>query len=291
MRSMTGYGRGESNLNNRRFVVEVRSVNHRFNDITVKLPRMMLSYEDVIKKAVSKQVFRGKTDVFVNFESQATEDYKVTLNTALSDNYQNVLKEIKDRYHIEDKISLTLLSRFPDVITMEKANLDENSEVLEGLTAALDKALLSFLEMRSREGENLKADISEKLVGMKSTVDKISERAPLVAAEYREKLRERLSELEEIQADEARILTEAAIFADKCCIDEETTRLYSHIGQMEAILEETGSIGRKLDFLVQEMNRESNTIASKSNDLIITGCTVELKSEIEKIREQVQNIE
>ncbi|MCC8015287.1 MAG: YicC family protein [Eubacterium sp.] len=291
MRSMTGYGRGESNLNNRKFVVEIRSVNHRFNDISVKLPRMMLSYEDIIKKTVSKQVFRGKTDVFVNFESQAAEDYKIGLNSALSDSYHSVLNEIKDRYGIEDKISLTLLSRFPDVITVEKANLDENTEVLEGLNEALSQAMTGFLEMRTREGENLKVDIKEKLEGMKETLAVIIERAPLVAAEYREKLRDRLSELEEIQADESRILTEAAVFADKCCIDEETTRLLSHLSQMSSILDEDGSIGRKLDFLVQEMNRESNTIASKSNDLVITNCTVELKSEIEKIREQVQNIE
>ncbi len=294
MRSMTGYGRGEASLNDRRFVVEIRAVNHRFNDITIKMPRIMLTYEDKIKKAVSKEILRGKTDVFVTFETFSAEDYRVCLNEALADNYVEALRSIKERYSTEDKLTMGLIARFPDIISVEKNVLDENGEnaqVLEGLMEAVKSALLSFVEMRIREGEHLKNDLEGKLDGIKLIVDKVKERAPLVGEEYRQRLTDKLKELEEIKADEGRILTEVAIFADKACIDEELTRLYSHIKQFSSIIKEEGSIGRKLDFLVQEMNREVNTIGSKSNDLIITQCIVDLKSEVEKIREQVQNIE
>ncbi|MCC8097507.1 MAG: YicC family protein [Eubacterium sp.] len=291
MRSMTGYGRGESSLNDRRFIVEIRAVNHRYNDITIKLPRIMLSYEDKIKKAVSKEILRGKTDVFVSFETFSKDDYKVSLNEALADCYTDVLNTIKERYSLEDKLTIGLISRFPDVISVEKASLSENDQVLEGLMEAVDQALNGFIEMRTREGEHLKADILDKLVVIREITDKVQERAPYVDEEYKQRLTDRISELSELNADEGRILTEVAIFAEKSCIDEELTRLYSHLKQMEAILQEEHSIGRKLDFLVQEMNREVNTIGSKSNDLIITSSIVELKSEIEKVREQVQNIE
>ncbi|MCD7777311.1 MAG: YicC family protein [Clostridiales bacterium] len=291
MRSMTGYGRGESSLNDRRFIVEIRAVNHRYNDITIKLPRIMLSYEDKIKKAVSKEILRGKTDVFVSFETFSKDDYKVSLNEALADCYTDVLNTIKERYSLEDKLTIGLISRFPDVISVEKASLNENNQVLEGLMEAVGQALDGFVEMRTREGEHLKADILDKLVVIREITDKVKERSPYVAEEYKQRLTDRISELCELNADEGRILTEVAIFAEKSCIDEELTRLYSHLKQMEAILQEENSIGRKLDFLVQEMNREVNTIGSKSNDLIITSSIVELKSEIEKVREQVQNIE
>ncbi|MCD8089202.1 MAG: YicC family protein, partial [Clostridiales bacterium] len=271
--------------------VEIRAVNHRYNDITIKLPRIMLSYEDKIKKAVSKEILRGKTDVFVNFETFSKDDYKVSLNEALADCYTDVLKNIKERYSLEDKLTVGLIARFPDVISVEKASLDENDEVWQGLSEAVGKALNGFVEMRIREGEHLKADITEKLVVIKEITDKVKERAPYVAEEYKQRLTDRISELNDLGADEGRILTEVAIFAEKSCIDEELTRLYSHINQMGVIMQEENSIGRKLDFLVQEMNREVNTIGSKSNDLIITSSIVELKSEIEKVREQVQNIE
>lgn len=291
MRSMTGYGRGESSLNDRRFIVEIRSVNHRYNDITIKLPRIMLSYEDSIKKAVSKEIFRGKTDVFVSFETFSKDDYKVSLNEALSDRYVEVLGKISERYDLGEKAGLGLISRFPDVISVEKTLLDEDDGILAGLIEAVKTALAAFLEMRKREGEHLKEDILKKLEGVKAIVEKVEERAPFVAEEYKQRLTDKLKELKELNTDEGRILTEVAIFADRSCVDEELTRLSSHIKQMKTILGEENSIGRKLDFLVQEMNREVNTIGSKSNDLIITAAIVELKSEIEKIREQVQNIE
>lgn len=288
---MTGYGRGEYSLNDRRFIVEIKSVNHRYNDISVKLPRIMLPYEESVKKAVSEKVFRGKTDVFITFETFSKDDYQVSLNEALADRYMEVLSRICERYSLENGSMLGLVSRFPDVITVEKNPDNKNDEIMSCLLGAVGEALDRFVEMRIREGEHLKSDILKKLDLIRDIVERIGRRAPLVAEEYRQRLTDKLRELHEINADENRILTEAAIFADRSCIDEELTRLKSHIGQMRLILEENNAIGKKLDFLVQEMNREANTIGSKSNDLIITGCTVELKSEIEKIREQIQNIE
>lgn len=288
---MTGYGRGEYSLNDRRFIVEIKSVNHRYNDISVKLPRIMLPYEESVKKAVSEKVFRGKTDVFITFETFSKDDYQVSLNEALADRYMEVLSRICERYSLENGSMLGLVSRFPDVITVDKNPDNKNDEIMNCLLGAVGEALDRFVEMRIREGEHLKSDILKKLDLIRDIVEKIGRRAPLVAEEYRQRLTDKLKELHEINADENRILTEVAIFADRSCIDEELTRLKSHIGQMRLILEENSPIGKKLDFLVQEMNREANTIGSKSNDLIITGCTVELKSEIEKIREQIQNIE
>ncbi len=294
MRSMTGYGRGETTLSDRRFIVEIRSVNHRYNDINIKLPRIMLSYEDKIKKEAAKEILRGKTDIYVSFETFSKNDYKVSLNRALADNYVDVLKTINEGYNLDDRLSLGLIARFPDVISVEKSILDEdgeNEEILAGLMGALRQGLSAFVEMRTREGEALKADLLGKLKGIREVVDKVKERAPLVAVEYRQRLTDRMKEIEGLDLDESRIITEAAIFADKACIDEEITRLYSHLDQFDIILNEKNAIGRKLDFLVQEMNREVNTIGSKSNDLIITESIVLLKTEIEKIREQVQNIE
>ncbi len=294
MRSMTGYGRGEMTLSDRRFIVEIRSVNHRYNDITIKLPRIMLSYEDKIKKEAVKKIFRGKTDIYVSFETFSGSDYKVSLNRALADCYVDVLNSINDEYELDDRLSLGLIARFPDVITVEKSILDsdgENKEILAGLMEALRQGLDAFVEMRTREGEALKADLFEKLEGIRLIVDRVKDRAPFVADEYRQRLTDRLNEIKELDFDEGRILTEVALFADKACVDEEITRLYSHINQFRIILNENGAIGRKLDFLVQEMNREVNTIGSKSNDLIITESIVLLKTEIEKVREQVQNIE
>lgn len=292
MKSMTGYGRGEAMQNNRRFVVEIKSVNHRYNDVTVKLPRVMIMYEDAIKKVIGKKVFRGKTDVFINFESFSEEDVNIEFNKPLADAYVKAIEEIKERYSLEQPIRVDLIAKFPDVITVDKTvDVENNDEIWACLTAALDIAVENFVNMRKTEGEALKCDILEKLAGIKNKVGRIEARAPIVAEDYRQRLITRLGEVEELNIDEGRIMTEVMIFADRACIDEEITRLYSHIEQMKTILDETDPIGRKLDFLVQEMNREVNTIGSKSNDLEITNCAVDLKSEIEKIREQIQNIE
>lgn len=293
MRSMTGYGRGESSLDKRRFIVEIKGVNHRYTDINVKLTKSMICYEDKLRKFLMTEIFRGKVDVYVSFETFSKDDIKVNYNEVLADLYAEVLTEIRDKYCPKDEISLSLLAKMPEVITVEndfRAAIEDES-VYRGLFDAARQALEAFVRMRIAEGENLKISIYEKLGGIFETVKQIERRAPEVAKEYKKRLTSKLNELDEIKADEARILTEVTIFADKACIDEEITRLYSHIEQMKSILEEDMPVGRKLDFLVQEMNREVNTIGSKSNDLEITSFIVEAKSELEKIREQVQNIE
>lgn len=292
MRSMTGYGRGECLLYDRKFTVEIKSVNHRYNDITIKMPRTLLIYEDKVKKLLSREIFRGKTDVYINFESYSKDDVRVNVNDALAEGYVTALKSLKNRFDIKDEISLSLIARFPDIITVEKdISESETDEIWECLENACLSALEMFVEMRIKEGEALKENILLKLDTINEAIKRVELRAPDVAKEYRIRLTERLRELEELDVDETRLVTEAAIFADKACIDEEITRMFSHIAQMRSILNEHCPVGRKLDFLVQEMNREVNTMGSKSNDLEITNIIVETKSEIEKIREQVQNFE
>ena len=294
IQSMTGYGKGECTLYNRKFTVEIKSVNHRYNDVNIKLPRVMNAYEDKMRAILSQNVSRGKTDVYVNYETFSQSDVKVALNESLASAYFDKLNELGKLYGLCETPSLTLLARFPDVLSVERnAESDEAAaEMWEALESALHIAVANFSAMRSREGEALKADILKKCEGIQALVAGISERAPLVAAEYRDKLIARVSEaLGETNIDEARLILEVTIFTDRACIDEELTRLASHLSQMTVILNESNPIGRKLDFLVQEMNREINTIGSKSNDITITRLVVDAKSEIEKIREQVQNIE
>ncbi len=293
MRSMTGYGRGECTLHNRKFVVEIKSVNHRYNDISVKIPRTMISFEDYVKKIVSKQIFRGKTDVYVSFETYAKNDIKINLNEVIADSYIEALENIKIRYGAHDDISVGLISRFPEVLTVERnsfENSDEN-EISEPLFNAVGIALSNFMKMRESEGEALKKNIYDKLNSIDEKVKFVNERAPYAEKRYEERLRERLKELEDMGYDESRILTEVAVFSEKVCVDEEITRLMSHISQMRLFLEETEPVGRKLDFIIQEMNREVNTIGSKTTDLSVTNTVIEIKSEIEKVREQIQNIE
>lgn len=293
MRSMTGYGRGECTLHNRKFVVEIKSVNHRYNDISVKIPRTMISFEDYVKKIVSKQIFRGKTDVYVSFETYAKNDIKINLNEVIADSYIEALENIKIRYGAHDDISVGLISRFPEVLTVERnsfENSDEN-EISEPLFNAVGIALSNFMKMRESEGEALKKNIYDKLNSIDEKVKFVNERTPYAEKRYEERLRERLKELEDMGYDESRILTEVAVFSEKVCVDEEITRLMSHISQMRLFLEETEPVGRKLDFIIQEMNREVNTIGSKTTDLSVTNTVIEIKSEIEKVREQIQNIE
>ena len=294
IQSMTGYGKGECVLYNRKFSVEIKSVNHRYNDITIKLPRVMNAFEDKMRAILTAGVSRGKTDVYVNYETFSQEDIKVTLNEALADAYMERLTALDTRYALNETPSLSLLARFPDVLSVEKnADTDETAaEMWEALENALRMAVERFVAMREREGAALKADILKKCEQIKGIVANIKERSPLIAQEYREKLIARVQEaLGESDIDESRLILEVTIFADRSCVDEELTRLDSHLAQMGSILNESEPIGRKLDFLVQEMNREINTIGSKSNDLEITRLVVDAKSEIEKIREQVQNIE
>ena len=293
MKSMTGYGRGECTMYEREFTVEIKAVNHRYNDITVKLPRAIMGFEDEIKKAISKKVFRGKLDVFVNFESFSQEDINISVNEPLAKSYTETLRKLKSDLHLDGDVTIEIVSKFPDVITVDKSISNENTEneIRECLMKAVEDATDAFVAMREVEGETLKKNIIEKVAFVNDALQKIEERAPWVSKDYRARLEAKLADLDEIQVDESRLLTEVLLFADKACIDEEITRLHSRISQMYSIVEENVPVGRKLDFLVQEMNRETNTIGSKSNDIEITNHVVDIKSEIEKIREQIQNIE
>ena len=293
MKSMTGYGRGECTMYERKFTVEIKAVNHRYNDITVKLPRAIMGFEDEIKKAISKKVFRGKLDVFVNFESFSQEDINISVNEPLAKSYTETLRKLKSDLHLDGDVTIEIVSKFPDVITVDESISNENTEneIRECLMKAVEDATDAFVAMREVEGETLKKNIIEKVAFVNDALQKIEERAPWVSKDYRARLEAKLADLDEIQVDESRLLTEVLLFADKACIDEEITRLHSHISQMYSIVEENVPVGRKLDFLVQEMNRETNTIGSKSNDIEITNHVVDIKSEIEKIREQIQNIE
>ena len=291
VKSMTGYGRCENEAEGRKFSVEIKSVNHRYNDISIRLPRTMNYLEDKIRKTLMKKIMRGKTDVYINFESFADDDVNIKVNDALASAYCEKLNYLRTKYGLTCVDTLDLVAKFPDVITVEKVQDDEDA-IWNILLPALEGALDNFISMREVEGEALKEDILNKAAIIENYVKEIKERAPLVAEDYRNRLEARLAELMgDTNFDEQRILTEVTVFADRACIDEEITRLTSHISQLRDIFKKNEPIGRKLDFLIQEMNREANTIASKSNDIKITQTTIDLKSEIEKIREQIQNIE
>lgn len=292
IKSMTGYGRGESEDDFYRFIIEIKSVNHRYNDISVRMPRHISYLEDTIKKTIKEKISRGKIDVYVNLEyvNESAIDVDVDIPLALS--YKKALEELKTELNLEDNIRLNNILSMNEVVRTERKEVDENL-VKNGLLKSLDIALTHILEMKEREGEELKKDMLIKLDKIRYHVDIIEERSPSVVLEYKEKLNERISEIldNSLIIDEERLSNEVAIFADKSSIDEEIVRLKSHIKQFKNILEEDDVIGRKLDFLIQEFNREINTIGSKANDITISKHVVELKSELEKIREQVQNIE
>jgi uncharacterized protein (TIGR00255 family) len=294
MKSMTGYGRGEYIADGRRFSVEIKAVNHRYNDLTLKMPRFLNPLDDEIRKLLSKEISRGKVDVGIHFETQSTDDVRVAYNKALLELYLAQLDEIaqaSDR--IRNDLSLSMVTRLPDLFIVEK-NSEIKPEVKEGLFTAINKALSAFLQMKETEGNTLLNDLLEKITNITDLIKKIEAKSPETVNQHEEKLRERISEMLQstgYTTDEGRLLTEIAIFADKSTIDEELQRLISHIDQFVTTIKEDGSIGRKLDFIVQEMNRETNTIGSKSSNIEISKMVVELKTEIEKIREQVQNIE
>ncbi len=288
---MTGYGRGECVLHDRTITVELRAVNNRYLDCTVKIPRLYVFAEEAIKSRIQKRIARGKLDVFVSIDSTAADKVAVTLNRPVADGYYAALVQMRDSYGLHDDISVSLLSRFPDVFLVEKEQGD--AEVIsEDILTVLDLALDEFEGMRACEGARLDADVREKAARIAALVGEIETRAPQIVTDYRERLRARMEEvLANVQLDEGRILTEAALFADKVAVDEETVRLRSHLSQLDEMLTAGGPVGRKLDFLTQEFNREANTIGSKCSDVAAAKLVVELKGEIEKIREQVQNIE
>ena len=291
IRSMTGYGRGEAVLHDRTITVEVRAVNNRYLDCAVKIPRLYVFAEEAIKAQVQSQVGRGKVDVFVTIDATAADKVAVTLNRPVADGYYAALTQMRETYDLAEPVSLSLLSRFPDVFLVEKEQGD--ADVIAGdILQVLSQALTDFNAMRAREGAKLADDVRAKAGTIASLVTQVEQRSPETVAAYREKLRQRMEEvLENTQIDESRILTEAALFADKVAVDEETVRLRSHLAQLEEMLQAEGPIGRKLDFLIQEFNREANTIGSKCSDLEISRHVVDIKAEIEKIREQVQNVE
>ena len=294
IRGMTGYGKGECAIGDRKFTAELKSVNHRFNDITIKLPRGMAEFEDSVKKQLLQEISRGKTDIYISFETFSKSDIAVKFNEAVADALVEQLCDMKEKYNTTDSVSLNVLTRFPEILAVEKVYGQETKEIcLQGITEAIKIALDEFVSMREAEGSVIKGDILSKLANIVSALEMVKERAPLVVAAYREKLSQRINELisKDLPIDENRLLAEVLLFADKSCINEEITRLSTHVRQMENILSENDAVGRKLDFLAQEMNREINTIGSKANDINIATAVVELKSELEKIREQIQNIE
>lgn len=294
IKSMTGYGRGEKVFENRTVTLELRAVNNRYLDINVKMPRAYLFAEDALKKRIQDKVGRGKLDVFVTVVNTGDEAVTVTVNEPLAKAYIEALESI---YHMGDGVTIkrdyhaTDLARFPDVLTVEKAPEDTET-IAAQLLETLDVALEDFNGMRAREGARLKEDILNRAQTIEELTALVEERSPQTVAEYRARLEAKMAEvLANTQLDAGRILTEAALFADKVAVDEETVRLHSHLDQLREMLSKGGAVGRKLDFLIQEFNREANTIGSKCNDIEIARHVVDIKSEIEKIREQVQNIE
>ena len=292
IKSMTGYGRAREMLNKRDITVEVRSVNNRYLDCTVKMPRMYTFAEDAIKQRVQQAVSRGKVDVFITVDASAADVAKVTVNQELAAQYAAALEELAELCGpTAFKITPEQLARFPDVLTVTKA--DEDLETVSAdLCAVLDQALEAYNAMRAVEGARLAEDIGSRLTNIETYTSQVEERSPQTVAEYRAKLTARMEEvLQSTTIDPQRILTEAAIYADKVAVDEETVRLRSHVAQLRTMLASDEPMGRKMDFLIQEVNRESNTIGSKCSDVSIAQVVVGLKAEVEKMREQVQNVE
>ena len=291
IRSMTGYGGAKGTADTLQFTVELKSVNNRYLDCNVRLPRGFLYAEETVKAAVQRHISRGKVDVYVNLDGAAASDTVVAVNLPLAESYRAALQKIAAGCGVPDDATAALLARFPDVLTVEKRESDREA-VLSGLTALLEEALTAYDQMRLREGEKLRQDVEGRLVEIERLVALVEERSPQLVEEYRGKLLQRMEEvLQSRDLDPQRILLEAALFADKTAVNEETVRLRSNISQMRQMLADGSPAGRKLDFLIQEFNREANTIGSKCNDGALAKVVVDMKSEIEKIREQIQNIE
>lgn len=291
VKSMTGFGRATFENEKRSFVVEIKSVNHRYCDINIKMPRSLIQLEQKIREIVQKYVGRGKIDVFINLNTYDKSNVETIFNKDLADGYVKNLEEIKSRYNISEELSIDLIAKFPEVITIEHKEEDIDELWVE-LNDPLEEAAISLVKMREVEGAKLKENILEKCDNIKETCKEVEKIAPQVVTMYKEKLELRLEELlKDVEIDEERLAMEVSLFADKSCIDEEIVRLKSHLIQVKDTLNLEEPIGRKLDFIVQEMNREVNTIASKANNLDISNFVLTMKNEIEKIREQIQNIE
>lgn len=291
IKSMTGFGRGTSEGEGSSYVIEIKTVNHRYFELNVKMPRALISLEDNMRKVINEKIKRGKVDVFVTQNQLARDNMEVLVNEALSDSYMKALHNISERYSLREDISSSVLARFPEVLVLKQK--EENiEEVWQGMEPSLKAALNNLIYMREQEGQKLLQDITYRCDNILENIDVISDRVPEVNEEYRKRLLKKVEEiLGEREFDESRIAMEVVIQADKTCIDEEIVRLKSHVEQVKKTFELNEPIGRKLDFVIQEMNREANTIASKVNDLALTNVALDIKSDIEKIREQVQNIE
>ncbi len=291
IRSMTGFGRSEIVTDECKISVEIKAVNHRYLELGIKMPKKFNYFEAQMRSLLKEYIERGKVDIFITYEDYTDERVDLKYNSSLAAEYMEAFEQMAEQFGIENDVRVSLLSKCPDVLTMTEVPEDEE-HMWAILEEPLRKAAANFNESRAAEGENLKNDLIAKLDNMLSIVDFIEERSPEIVTEYRTKLEDKVNELlEDKTVDESRILTEVTIFADKICVDEETVRLRSHIESMKDELNAGGTIGRKLDFIAQEMNRESNTILSKTTDLEISDKAITLKTEIEKIREQVQNIE
>lgn len=291
IKSMTGFGRCEIADVNRKFTVELKSVNHRYLDVNIKMPKKLNFFESAIRNLLKEYVERGKVDVFITYEDYTEDNVVLKYNKEIASQYLAHFQTMAEAFCLENDIRVSSLARFPEVFTMEEQGIDEK-ELWAELEKAVRGAAEQFVESRVLEGGRLKKDICEKLDGMLSYVNFIEERSPFIMAQYRSRLEEKVKELlADKQIDDARIATEVTIFADKICVDEEVVRLKSHIQSTKDTLETGGGIGRKLDFIAQEMNREANTILSKTNDLKISDTGINLKTDIEKVREQIQNIE
>ena len=291
IKSMTGYGRAVETVNGREFTVELRSVNNRYLDCSVRLPRILSFAEDAVKQAVKNAVSRGKVDVYISLRSEAGEDVKITLNESVLSGYLAAMRQMVAEYDVADDISVSTVSRLPEVFTVEKPEVDEE-QLLADLMSVVNKALEGYDAMRYTEGQALDRDLRSRGQTILELVSVVEQGNAQTVVDYRARLESKLKEvLANTAIDESRILTEAAIFADKVAVDEETVRLRSHLEQMNTMLTGGGAVGRKLDFLLQEMNREANTIGSKCTDVKLAKVVVDIKAELEKIREQTQNIE
>ena len=291
IKSMTGYGRAVATVNGREFTVELRSVNNRYLDCTVKLPRALSFAEDAVKQAVKASVSRGKVDVFVSMKSEMADDTTITLNKAVLEGYLTAMRQMVSEFEVRDDISVSTVSRLPEVFSVEKPQVDEE-QLQKDLMEVVSQALSGYDAMRCTEGQALDADLRSRGNTILELVSQVEQGNAQTVVDYRARLETKLREvLAATNIDESRILTEAAIFADKVAVDEETVRLRSHLAQMNEMLTTGGAVGRKLDFLLQEMNRETNTIGSKCTDVRLARIVVDIKAELEKIREQTQNIE
>ncbi len=291
IKSMTGFGRSEYSTESRKIIVEIKAVNHRYCDVTIKMPKKISFFEAAIRNLLKQYIQRGKVDVFITYEDYTESKVCVKYNEDIASAYYENIKKLSEDFGLENDMKASGLSRYPEVFTLEEQSIDED-EIWSLVEVAIKEACERFVETRILEGEHLKNDIFQKLDDINKKIDFIEEREPQIVQEYREKLMNKVRELlGDTKIDEAVLATELIIYSDKICVDEETVRLRSHINHTRSTLEEGNSVGRKLDFIAQEMNREANTILSKANDLTVSNMAIDIKTEIEKIREQIQNIE